>query len=83
MGGAFNNETLLSSNLQPDICCEGFGIACEASKVVSIVWSRRELNASISSTLGELSDLEKLDLSHNELSGSFPAFLGTGSVKYM
>ena len=68
------------ANKEPNICCQGFGITCDGSSVIEISWDGRGLSGSIPESLEHMTNLKKLNLSHNALSGDFPDFLAKTSI---
>ena len=84
------------SVVNPEICCQGFGIICDGSSVIEISWSGRGLmgkfpeseremrrNPKVSDSFKRfvgMKNLKKLNLSHNEFSGSFPFYLAETSL---
>ncbi|XP_015689293.1 receptor-like protein 3 [Oryza brachyantha] len=63
-------------------CCTWEGIICSAEGAVSeILLASRGLEGKISPSLGELTGLSRLNLSHNSLSGVLPAqLMSSGSI---
>jgi len=74
-------ESSSSANVNPTICCQGMGITCEGSSVTEISWPSKGLSGELpESFIKEMTNLKKLNLSYNALSGSFPVFLVESSI---
>jgi len=73
-------ESSSSANVNPTICCQGMGITCEGSSVTEISWPSKGLSGKIPESFKEMTNLKKLNLSDNALSGSFPVFLVESSI---
>ncbi|CAH2070042.1 unnamed protein product, partial [Thlaspi arvense] len=75
--GALKNRSVTESWLKDSSCCQWDGVFCEGSdvsgRVTKLVLSGKGLEGVISASLGELSELRLLDLSHNQLKGELPA----------
>ena len=68
-------QAVIWSSLQAD-CCTGTGIVCNTNVVTSITWKTLGLTGSINSTaLALMTNLVILDLTSNQISGSFPRIL--------
>uniref|UniRef100_A0A0D9VCC8 Uncharacterized protein n=1 Tax=Leersia perrieri TaxID=77586 RepID=A0A0D9VCC8_9ORYZ len=63
-------------------CCTWEGIICGTEgKVIELLLASRGLEGQISPSLGELTSLSRLNLSHNSFSGGVPAeLLSSGSI---
>jgi len=68
------NESSLPLNWSSSIdCCHWEGIACDPAGYVTHIWlPSKGLKGSISPSLGNLTHLSHLNLSHNSLSGPLP-----------
>ncbi|KAG2312836.1 hypothetical protein Bca52824_024393 [Brassica carinata] len=72
--GALKNRSVTESWLNGSSYCEWDCVVCDASgRVTKLVMSEKGLESVVSNSLGELSELRLLDLSHNHLKGELPS----------
>jgi Leucine-rich repeat (LRR) protein len=70
---AFNHASSPPLNWSSIDCCKWEGISCDHKRQVTHIWlPSKGLSGSISPSLGNLTHLSHLNLSHNSLSGPLP-----------
>ncbi|XP_062172046.1 receptor-like protein 2 [Alnus glutinosa] len=70
---AFNHTSFPPLNWSSIDCCQWEGISCDHKRQVTHIWlPSKGLTGSISPSLGNLTCLSHLNLSHNSLSGPLP-----------
>ena len=76
------NRTSSPLNWSSIDCCKWEGISCDHKHQVTHIWlPSKGVNGSISPSLGNLTHLSHLNLSHNSLSGPFPKGLFTSLIR--
>ena len=60
----------------PCACGQGQGVACKGADIMSITLGEQNLQGTISAALGQLANLEVLEVGFNGLRGTIPASLG-------
>ncbi|GAB3497897.1 hypothetical protein GCM10027341_18680 [Spirosoma knui] len=73
-GAGWANKTGWLTNCNP---CGWYGVTCSGGRVTRLDLPYNQLNGSLPSSLGSLTNLQTLALGNNQLSGSIPASLGS------
>jgi len=75
-GAGWDNGT---NWLQTTTPCSWFGVRCRGGHVIGLLLNNNDLNGMIPAAVGNLGQMEYLDLARNQLSGSLPSTLGNMS----